>query len=374
MDIFQAMVQGLTIPVAYLNRQYEVIEANPPFTVLCEKASGAALGYVTDALPIDEPTRLKILRWLEDSINTPQSFQIEISGSIRKVMISPIRDAKEFTNGYVLAIYDLEDDLRASRVEVKIAETRLLAQTSSVEQADQAMRIFSHDAGNATAAILIDSEEAISGIKAKKIRLDRLTELLDRVHRNAHRIRHLLERTLSGGSEPDKGIMERPFSRVALEDLVGQLIDEIQAGCRSHKLHYRRPDDKIFANIEVQSFSVAFQNLVQNAIKYSPQADQVQIRVESGDSRVYIFIKDFGIGIPENEIDHIFERGYRASNVRSIKGRGIGLEHCAFVVNAHRGTITANSPPNEGTTFTIEIPTQQRKQTLRPRNRDTMQA
>jgi signal transduction histidine kinase len=100
-----------------------------------------------------------------------------------------------------------------------------------------------------------------------------------------------------------------------------------------------------------------FINLVNNAVKFSRQGGKVDVTVSENDTEVLIHIVDSGVGIPEQAIEHLFERFYRAKNVTiaEIPGSGIGLYIVKTIVDALGGTIQVNSVLNQGTTFIVGL-------------------
>lgn len=99
-----------------------------------------------------------------------------------------------------------------------------------------------------------------------------------------------------------------------------------------------------------------FLNLISNAIKYSGEGKKVYITVAFSDSNVIIRIKDEGIGIPEGETKHIFDRFFRASNATNIQGTGLGLNIVKRYVDLLDGDITFSSEPDKGSSFIVTLP------------------
>jgi PAS domain S-box-containing protein len=97
-------------------------------------------------------------------------------------------------------------------------------------------------------------------------------------------------------------------------------------------------------------------NLLTNAVKYSPNAGKVQMKLRKADDSLEIIISDSGIGIPQEDIDHIFDFFYRASNVSKIQGTGIGLAIVKQIVEKHGGTIRYESEIEKGTSLIINLP------------------
>jgi signal transduction histidine kinase len=102
-------------------------------------------------------------------------------------------------------------------------------------------------------------------------------------------------------------------------------------------------------------------NLIANAIKYSPAGGEITLHVdeeanEDGTPVAVLRVQDRGVGIPAAEIDRVFERFFRGSNVGSIGGMGIGLAGARAIAEQHGGSLTVESHEGEGTTFTLRLP------------------
>jgi two-component system sensor histidine kinase SenX3 len=102
----------------------------------------------------------------------------------------------------------------------------------------------------------------------------------------------------------------------------------------------------------------AVKNLVENAVKYSDQTHQVDIRVLATDTTVSVEVEDRGIGIPADSIDRIFERFYRVDRARNraTGGTGLGLSIVRHVATNHGGEVNVRSREGEGSTFILQIP------------------
>ena len=99
-------------------------------------------------------------------------------------------------------------------------------------------------------------------------------------------------------------------------------------------------------------------NLVDNAIRFTPAGGQVRIEAHRHDGSVEVSVADTGVGIPAEALPRLFERFYRVDSARARGdgGTGIGLAIARSVVEAHGGTISAESEPGHGSTFTFDLP------------------
>lgn len=112
------------------------------------------------------------------------------------------------------------------------------------------------------------------------------------------------------------------------------------------------------ADIDEIKFSLVLSNLIENGIKYNEEGGFVQVRLEADSKFFYIDIQDSGMGIPEEDLEHIFERFYRVdkSHSREIGGTGLGLAIARKAILMHRGTIKVSSEVGVGSCFQIRVP------------------
>ena len=115
---------------------------------------------------------------------------------------------------------------------------------------------------------------------------------------------------------------------------------------------------EVVAEVDEVKMSLAITNLVENAIKYNVDSGWVRVTLDADHKYFYIKVADSGIGIPEEDTEHIFERFYRVDKARSreVGGTGLGLAITLNVIRLHRGVIDVESVLGEGTTFAVRIP------------------
>ncbi len=112
------------------------------------------------------------------------------------------------------------------------------------------------------------------------------------------------------------------------------------------------------ALVDAEKISMAFRNLIDNAIKYTPKKGAVKIRFAQSKHTVDVSIQDTGYGIPEDEYERIYTKFYRGSNIQTIQadGSGLGLFVVKQIVDQHNGDIEFESVVDTGTTFTVSLP------------------
>ena len=122
--------------------------------------------------------------------------------------------------------------------------------------------------------------------------------------------------------------------------------------------HIRYPQniDDVILHQDEKIISLCLTNLLYNAVKYSPEGSEIDFKVQLSDDKVVFHITDQGIGIPEKDQKHIFDRYFRAENVLTTQGTGIGLNIVKAHVENLGGKVYFESKVNIGSTFTMELP------------------
>jgi heavy metal sensor kinase len=147
------------------------------------------------------------------------------------------------------------------------------------------------------------------------------------------------------------------LQRIDLTRLVGDVYEQTKAMAPTRAVNLRA-NEAAWAEVDVDRMRQVLLNLADNAIKYTPNEAHINFAVQSYDSIVQVSVADSGPGIPQQDLARIFDRFYRTeqSRTREKGGAGLGLAIVKKIVEAHRGTISAASPPEGGTVFSIKLP------------------
>jgi signal transduction histidine kinase len=140
--------------------------------------------------------------------------------------------------------------------------------------------------------------------------------------------------------------------------LACQIVEEIQPTLTQHTIEIYQLDTPLIVDGDALRLEQVIQNLVQNAIKYSPAGGLIELRIERREEWACVAVTDYGIGIPQTALSQLFQRFYRAGNVgaHQISGMGIGLYVVKEIVVLHGGMVQVTSSEGEGSTFTIYLP------------------
>lgn len=150
-------------------------------------------------------------------------------------------------------------------------------------------------------------------------------------------------------------------TRCDMVTLCQRLIEEFQAATlQAPEVLLERPDEPIEAEIDVDRISQVILNLLTNAQKYSPGGAPITVKLHREGAMYTISVSDRGVGIPPEVLSHIFERFYRVPGIQpqtgSHIGLGLGLYISHKIIECHSGTITVQSHPGTGSTFTMTLP------------------
>lgn len=177
--------------------------------------------------------------------------------------------------------------------------------------------------------------------------------------RETERLRLLVEGLLDFGRF-EAGAAIYHFEPLEIGAFLKTVVEDFQQRVATigYSIELRETPGETHVKADREALSRAIWNLLDNAVKYSPECRTVWVEVERGDHRVSIVVRDRGLGIPVQEQREIFERFVRGadSKARRIKGTGIGLAMVRHIVQAHGGEITLASRPGEGSRFTMVLP------------------
>jgi heavy metal sensor kinase len=182
--------------------------------------------------------------------------------------------------------------------------------------------------------------------------------LLGNFLEECERLGHITEQLLTLSRE-DAGIgrtVREPVDLAAMASEVAEVMRPL-ADAKGLRLQVKEEAAAIVQG-DPHRLRHVFYNLLDNAIKYTPEGGQVEVTTESADSTVHLTVHDSGIGIPAEHLPYVFDRFYRTdeSRDRAAGGAGLGLAIAKGIVEAHGGTISAASEPGRGATFTFTLP------------------
>lgn len=183
---------------------------------------------------------------------------------------------------------------------------------------------------------------------------DRLIKNVSRINDNVERLNQLINNILMIGKLDSDKVPFNPERMDVHHYVTNDLRNDFKARQQTFKLVENGEVSEVL--LDKKLFSHIIVNLLENAFKYSEGSQTPELIVSYNKDQLKISVKDYGIGIPEEDQEKLFETFYRASNVGNIQGTGLGLSIVKQFVELHGGSIEVESHMGEGTTFIVNFP------------------
>jgi two-component system sensor histidine kinase SenX3 len=234
----------------------------------------------------------------------------------------------------------------------------LISDESEAERVHEVRRDFvaniSHELKTPIGALSLLSEAVLSA----KNDPESVAKFATRMQHEAKRLTDLVQEIINLSRLQDSDPLQ-VASELNINDLVREAVDQCETTSAARNIWVtitEGPDAIVLGNRE--QLIMAIHNLIENAINYSPENTKVSVTTNIEEDIVEISVADQGIGIPEDELDRIFERFYRVDPARSREtgGTGLGLSIVKHVSTKHGGEVKVWSSPNVGSTFALRLP------------------
>lgn len=232
------------------------------------------------------------------------------------------------------------------------SQSQLIHQKQSEQAYKRLMTSLSHDVKTPLASLV----GYLEAVENQIVTGQEKDEYIHVAYEKAHHLKHFVE-NLFEWVKLDSGEQVFHFQILDLNELSRDIIaDWILILENSHfEYDIDIPEEEYQVRIDINAYTRIINNLLQNIIVHS-DGNKMMFRILEDQQRIKVIIRDNGKGIASDKLPHIFERLYQCDNSRSTKGNGLGLAITRELVNAHKGTITANSTLNHGTEFIISFP------------------
>jgi signal transduction histidine kinase len=180
-------------------------------------------------------------------------------------------------------------------------------------------------------------------------------EFLERMERQGDRLVRLVENLLTAARIESRQLPVQ-VDRVAFEDVVRDVIEGL--GDEVNRVKADLPAELPVLHTDPELLARVLSNLLDNALKYSPDASVCEIGARGEEAAIVFWVEDHGIGIGPEDLPRIFERFYQvdSSSTRTFRGAGLGLSLVQELLHRLGGSIHAESEPGEGTRFTVTLP------------------
>lgn len=283
----------------------------------------------------------------------PKQFEIKYKDNIYLLSAVPLPDE----DNKITQILVVEQNISTQKKAEQETLNALAKEKELNELKSRFVSMASHEFRTPLSSILSSASllEKYS-INSRADNTEKTTKHLSRIKSSVNNLTQILNDFLSI-DKLESGKVTSNIEKINLKELVHESIEEIglikkkgqeiEVDCNA-KNQEVIIDGHIFKNILI--------NLLSNAIKYSQEESKIYIKCKVENKKLYFHVKDEGVGIPEKDLKHMFERFFRASNVTNIQGTGLGLTIVKKYLDMLGGKIKIESEENVGTTIKLTIP------------------
>ena len=191
----------------------------------------------------------------------------------------------------------------------------------------------------------------------KKLDEERRNKFLKTINKESHGLENIINDLLDVSRiESGKGfkIKKAPTD---VKGIILENVDLFKSQTDKHTFKVDVPDGLAKIELDKDKIDQVMENLLCNAIKFSPEGGKIAVFLKKADRLVKISLADTGMGIPKKDLPHIFEKFYRADNasIQAIGGTGLGLGIVKYIVESHGGKISVESETGRGSTFSFTL-------------------
>lgn len=239
----------------------------------------------------------------------------------------------------------------AAQAAISLDNSKLFEQVKSLsDKKDEFIALASHELKTPLTTI-----KGYLQVLEKKEKDQMTTLFIDKALNQVNKLNTLIEDLLNM-SRIEAGKLDFNLEEFDIREMLLEIIETFGYSYDSHEIKFDLGEGPAKVHGDRQRIEQAIINLVTNAIKYSPEADKIYIRLKVEKDRVRIKVRDEGIGLSEEQRSQLFTRFYRAENTKGISGLGIGLYLTKQIIDRHNGEIGVTSKLGEGSEFNFYLP------------------
>lgn len=215
---------------------------------------------------------------------------------------------------------------------------------------------ISHDLRTPLATIIGSASTLLEGEGRLQTqdKLDLSRVIVEEAERMSNLINNILDM-----ARLEAGVVELNKQWHPLEEIIGTVLTRLHKHLEGRPVKVKLPEGIPMVFVDTVMIEQVMINLLENAVRYTPEGSQLDITAEMSAHAVEIAVADYGTGIPKGREEHLFEKFYQARHEAAQSGVGLGLAICRAIVEAHGGRINAQNRPEGGAVFTFVLPINQ---------------
>lgn len=331
LELYESSKNSLDDGIMFLDFDMNIVNFNNKLISLLDSSE---LSFSKDNKVTDITKNLDIIEFCSESVSKNQNEKIiELSFPTRYYNIK-----SKLINQYLLVVIkDITDFISLDKT-----RKEFFANTS-------------HELKTPITSMKLNIE-ALQNSKMKRNDSD-FEFFLEKIKEDSNRLEKISKEIIDVHAI-ESGELTINFEDIPISDLINELKEEFSSILDAKKIKFEYSIQKKFPRIKIDKsmFKTALENLISNSIRYSHKDSKIELECIYDDENFYFNLRDFGIGISDKDLPHIFERFYRVDGLRSERHSGIGLSIVKQIVDVHNGNITAESSINEGLLIKIKIP------------------
>ncbi len=329
---------------------------NPAFTRISGYTLEEVAGRDRVALLQGRDTDPTTIAAMRAALDHREGFHVELLNYTKssqpywlEIDCAPVKGER----GEVEHFVAIEADVTQRKLQEKRLADALEREREVVTQQKRFVSVAAHEFR--TPLTIIDGAAQRLLRYADQLGPDDLRERAQKIRGAVTRMMMLIDTTLNM-ARIDEGQIALSLTKVDVAALLTAICRRQESIATDFTFTIAGGDASIMVQADPRLLDQVFTNLLSNAVKYSGKSRRIEMRVTAVAERVEIAMRDFGIGVPADELPKLFTRFYRASTARGLPGTGIGLSLVKELVRLHGGEISVTSRVGEGTIFTVVLP------------------
>ena len=284
-------------------------------------------------------------------VSTEREFSIIRKSKLENIYVTfiyePLRETDGTISGVIVLAHEITDLVKAR----EMAQENANEMRDVIRQKDEFLSIASHELKTPVTSM----KAILQVLDRMELPIEQAANFVKKASRQVNRL-SVLVNDLLDVSSLQAGKMQFYFEQFSLDDMVKDVIEQHQHAQQKHKIFLEGSTHKLISG-DRNRLEQVLNNLLSNAVKYSPDADEVIVSTEVGSDYVKVSVIDHGIGIPEDKMEHVFERFYRVEESgMSFSGLGLGLYISSEIIKRHGGDIGVERNTGQGSIFWFTLP------------------
>ena len=285
--------------------------------------------------------------------NKEISYPIKNNDTIFAIAVINKKEISEFEKSLLIAMLR-EASMAFEKAQILESKNELLIKHKQEELRSTLLRAISHDLRSPLTGISGNAELLLNN--AKLLQEEKKQDIFEDIYDDSIWLLNLVENLLSI-TRFDKGEIRIRKESESISDVIEETLSHLGRKKENFNIVPIIDDENLYAKMDARLISQVIFNLVDNAMKYSPQKSTITIKAKANGRDIEVSVCDEGAGIPEKEKNNIFDMFYTVKNTVADgrRGLGLGLALCKSIINAHGGEITVKNNTPAGSIFSFKL-------------------